>query len=496
MRRFKLLFAACTGLPLLAGLPLANAYPALVSTPVYYHQKKESLDNFKLFRLSLTDSKAGCSPGDFTLPVAVSGQARKVADYMSGINLEITDKSMLKGYWDVLDDAQKTFRKATYDPSVSGDDISDQSLLPYLLQKEQPDIYHTFKKAGMPDNTVTDDDIDQWLTNRVQPTVSPKGQIIDCRPYAQMDQGWLLTGINYIGQAVGYLKQADFQHNYKVTTHSGDTLKLVLIGDWGTSTPQAHSVAKWASREEADYVIHLGDIYYSGTSAEIRANYLNAFPTSKSGAFMLNANHEMDGAAIGYFGALQNPRFARQNGTSFFVLEYQDWAIIGLDSAYDADGAQFKKGRVRNSHQINLLQHYYQHTDKKIILMTHHNPVSHTGSKFEPLWKDVTGDPVNAQPDYWYFGHQHLGIFFSSAAAGAPTKLRCSGHSGIPTGKGLEFFDSNGDFLPTISYYAHTPDPLRPDQTTNGYMVITLDGDSLEEMMYDHNHTLQWRTKN
>ena len=107
----------------------------------------------------------------------------------------------------------------------------------------------------MPDNTVTDDDVNQWITNRQQPTVSGKGQIIDCRPYAQMDQGWLLTSINYIGQAVGYLKQMDFQHNYKVTTHSGDTLKFVLTGNWGTNTPQAQAVATWASRENADHVI-------------------------------------------------------------------------------------------------------------------------------------------------------------------------------------------------------------------------------------------------
>ena len=224
-------------------------------------------------------------------------------------------------------------------------------------------------------------------------------------------------------------------------------------------------------------------------------NYLDHFPTSKPDAFMLNANHEMDGAAYGYFFALHEPEFAPQNGASFFVLEYKNWAIIGLDSAYDADGAMFKTGRIKNAHQINLLRHYYQQTDKKVILMTHHNPVNHTGSQFEPLWQDATGDPVNAQPNYWYFGHQHMGVFFSDSAAGAPTKLRCLGHSGIPIGRGSDYFDYNGNFLPAISYYAHTPDPQRPDQTTNGYMVITINGDTLEEFLYDQNHTLQWHIK-
>ena len=44
---------------------------------------------------------------------------------------------------------------------------------------------------------------------------------------------------------------------------------------------------------------------------------------------------------IGYFLALQDPRFAPQGGASFFVLEYQNWAIIGLNSAYDANSAQY-----------------------------------------------------------------------------------------------------------------------------------------------------------
>ena len=69
---------------------------------------------------------------------------------------------------------------------------------------------------------------------------------------------------------------------------------------------------------------------------------------------MLNANHETDGAAIGYFGTLQYLRFVQQNDTSFFVLEYRNRAIIGLDSAYDADGVQFKTGRIKKSHQLTM----------------------------------------------------------------------------------------------------------------------------------------------
>ena len=102
MKFLKSLFASPVSILLPTRVTTVSATPAL------FLSKQQAV--WTLIKSPLPVSKTGCAAGDFTLPAEVSEQARKVADYMSGIDLEKTDKGILKSYWDELDDAQKTFR--------------------------------------------------------------------------------------------------------------------------------------------------------------------------------------------------------------------------------------------------------------------------------------------------------------------------------------------------------------------------------------------------
>src|SRR5262249_32164316 len=62
----------------------------------------------------------------------------------------------------------------------------------------------------------------------------------------------------------------------------GPRTRLILFADWGTGRGKALDVAE-AARAHFDcewpvHVLHLGDTYYSGTSAEARRNILTPWP--------------------------------------------------------------------------------------------------------------------------------------------------------------------------------------------------------------------------
>ena len=132
-----------------------------------------------------------------------------------------------------------------------------------------------------------------------------------------------------------------------------------IVGDWGTGyysdeggadCPAQRVMEQIANPNLSpaiDYLIHLGDVYYAGTDlrplpGEEQDNFYSKWPDQGPGRnWTLNSNHEMYGAASGYFDvALQKGGpFAAQNGMSYFAMTYGPWLVLGLDSAYYSDAA-------------------------------------------------------------------------------------------------------------------------------------------------------------
>ena len=354
------------------------------------------------------------------------------------------------------------------------------------------------------------------------------GDIYGTNTYEQLDKGWAWTLKNVVmnhipkraGKGYGIAKfvKHDWKQPVVLKPDRDGQVRIAIIGDWGSGKYKlkglkgkdgpACAVMDTLSqlRRPPDYLIHLGDTYYSGTGPNRRPrgeesrrliNILKRYPTlAKPGrCFTLNSNHEMYGGAYGYYDvALAHPFFSSQKGCSYFALEFENWIIAGIDSAYFDPSNLYMAGglgKKAKNPQYKFLQQVNA-SGKKVILMSHHTGLSTDGRKpSKPLWKNVTSVVT---PDYWYWGHTHLGAVYSSRAYSGDMKTRCIGHSSMPfaippgmknSGKYVDWY-SNSPLASTKAlqalYYS------RP-RAKNGFAMLTLKKNGITEQVYDIGNT-------
>lgn len=202
--------------------------------------------------------------------------------------------------------------------------------------------------------------------------------------------------------------------------------RVALLGDWGTGRYGAVTCAATIERTlpAYDVLIHLGDVYYSGTRDEIERNFLARWPRVPGAVSRAcNSNHEMYSGGFGYYDVTL-PRF--EQPASYFCLENDHYRILGLDTGYkdgDLAGEQ-----AAWAHDLILGA-----GGRRVILLTHHQPFTlfrGDGSfkaivdRLQPLF---TAGRIFA----WYWGHEHRCVIYDRH----PTLNmygRCIGHSGFP----------------------------------------------------------------
>jgi hypothetical protein len=267
-------------------------------------------------------------------------------------------------------------------------------------------------------------------------------------------------------------------------------------GDWGTDANPAAStkVGKLIAAQNADYTVHLGDVYYAGTSAQETANLMKIWPKGSSGSFTLNSNHEMYSGAGPYFtGVVGQPPFQLQAPYSFFALENSNWVIVGLDSAYYGDeNALYQDGALDAAVQIPFLQAQAR-KGKKVILLTHHNgllengDIPAAGTPQAKLWDSVMqafqGSPP---PSYWYWGHVHAGVAYNPVNG---ILCRCNGHGALPWGTASELQNN-----PKVAWVENcsAQDPDDALRLCNGFAVLSLAGVNISETFYDETGRVAW----
>ena len=348
----------------------------------------------------------------------------------------------------------------------------------------------------------------------------PDGTLYGRKKYQQLDKDWMLAALNYAlnlidPDAIEPLPNKALPP-IPLSRKDGNTAKdpvLGIVGDWGTgyyrdeggaACPAQRVIGQIvdpAASPPIDYLIHLGDVYYAGTDwrplpAEEEDNFYKHWPDQGPGRnFTLNSNHEMYGAASGYFDVALRPGgpFAAQNGMSYFALTYGPWLVLCLDSAYYSDAYNGRKfymegaiGTAELDGQIRWLEQFRSH-DGPIMVMTHHNGCDLRGSNVTSLFNQVRA-ALQRPPTVWYWGHVHNAIvydhmFDSATRRRFVTKGRCCGHGAIPFGNAWGLQDANGKTISNVLYYAHTPDPDLPDtggpnpanpRVRNGYALVTL----------------------
>jgi hypothetical protein len=277
-----------------------------------------------------------------------------------------------------------------------------------------------------------------------------------------------------------------------------DDVQIGLAGDWGTGNwRQAANPAPGARVGSCmeflrpDLTIHLGNVYYAGTSDREQQFLVKLWPNGLIGSLALNSNYEMCSGAKPYFAAISNPPFAMQQGCSYFVLENSNWIIAGLDSAYfSREEGLYMDGSLgpNNGPQVKFLQAQVA-KGKKAIVLTRHNGLSEDGSSTTNLWTQVmSAFPESSGPAYWYWGHVHAGVVYQPKLP-AYTLCRCIGHGALPWGMASELGGN-----PNVLWYENRSarDVDIPMRVLNGFAMLHLDGPNIVEVLYDENGGVAW----
>lgn len=244
--------------------------------------------------------------------------------------------------------------------------------------------------------------------------------------------------------------------------------RIALFGDWGTGEKEAKQVveAMLNMANPPHILIHLGDIYFSGTKPECWNHFYKIIKSQKRQlpVFTLPGNHDYYSGGEGFYTLIDhlNTGLARQQA-SYFCLRNKGWQILAMDTGImDSDPRPWIKlmksikslGKSRHMTSIQkdeLLWHKHQLENananrRKTILLSHHQLFS----AYEPIGAAKKGsDSVNTnlqecfkeyfylakyrktRVDAWFWGHEHDFVQMKPGHQDLAFDL-CIGHGAIP----------------------------------------------------------------
>jgi hypothetical protein len=279
--------------------------------------------------------------------------------------------------------------------------------------------------------------------------------------------------------------------------------RIAIVGDWGTGLYGAPKIAN-AIRTDSDpfaVLMHLGDVYYSGTSREMRDRFLNVWPTRQGAVSRgLNSNHDMYSGGEPYF---KETLPAFNQPSSYFAFQNQHFTLIGLDVAYidhDIDDQQAKW----------VEDVIAQAGTRKVIFFSHHQLYSHFEGQGAKLWQQPRFGAILRRKRVfaWYWGHEHRCSIFQSPDVNFGILGRCIGHGGMPQNRNAtrnlpaathpDFSRAEWKRSASVTKEGNIladcvvldgRNPLIPGEedkfTPHGYAVLTLDGPHLKEEVRD-----------
>ena len=281
---------------------------------------------------------------------------------------------------------------------------------------------------------------------------------------------------------------------------AGGSVRVALAGDWASGTDEAAAVAARIAAWKPHFSIHLGDVYYVGDAAEVRANFLGertgayepvAWPRGSDGTFALNGNHEMYARGNGYFEQLLPAiGFAAQppQQASFFCLENEHWRVVALDTGYNSVGwpllEELTFWPFAPANNLGVTQLRWLHgvlqadaTPRALVILTHHGPYSRFERGYikpaRQLRRHIKG------PVLWFWGHEHRVAVYGRhhADGGLEAWGRCLGHGGMPVEFPRRVIDATVplEFTDERRY----PNDEHLEVGYNGYATLEFAGDGL-----------------
>lgn len=309
--------------------------------------------------------------------------------------------------------------------------------------------------------------------------------------------GWVhSTGWKFLKSKLGLRHRARFPGlpGPADTRRLPNGARVAILGDWGTGLYGAPRCANSIATDPDGFaaVVHLGDVYYSGSDNEVEQHFLNQWPWLGGDVVnrACNSNHEMYSGGGPYFKRTL-PRFGQSS--SVFRLETDHWVVAGLDTGYDDH--DLRQG------QAPWLESVVRELDgRHLVLFSHHQLFSRLDSQGPKLASGLGSLLAGNQVFAWYWGHEHrLALYDQHPTWGL--HARCVGHGGYPyfredriqgprqdVGDGQELVRMDAtDRSPGVAIL-DGPNPFIDDHGEkygpNGYMVIELADDGLHETLH------------
>ena len=269
--------------------------------------------------------------------------------------------------------------------------------------------------------------------------------------------------------------------------------RVAVLGDWGSGLYGAPVCAASIQNDPNDYqvLLHLGDVYYSGTKDEINDRFLNLWPKKPNAiSRACNANHEMYTGGYGYFGMILK-EFKQK--ASYFALQNDHWLLAGLDTAYE----EWELVNEQVAWLTNLIDNA---GDRRVVLFSHHQLFSWADKVQTKMQSQLAALLNNKKIFAWYWGHEHRCVIYDQHPVWG-IHGRCIGHSGYPYFRDTFKEGTIGDPAPQGSSWRKVetknmvpgalilegPNPYVPGHTDkygpNGYVTLELDGEHLKEIV-------------
>jgi hypothetical protein len=266
--------------------------------------------------------------------------------------------------------------------------------------------------------------------------------------------------------------------------------KVALVGDWGTGQDAALNVLKQIARKDPDVVIHLGDIYYSGTEFEFENYFLKpwkeilglekrSIPT-----FTLSGNHDMYAGGGPYYAVIDK----LGQPASYFCLRNDDWQFIAVDTGLHDHNPLGGGPTLLEETEVVWVKDKLQNAgERKTVLLSHH-----------PLftaYEDIEGSDINLRLQVqlkdilpklamWLWGHEHNLVIYGPYLG--LERGRCVGHGAFPVGIDETPAEPRFPDVPLLKQ----PDgrAIRLDRSdglyNHGYAMVELDGPAATASYY------------
>lgn len=175
------------------------------------------------------------------------------------------------------------------------------------------------------------------------------------RLYSSRDPDWVKCIATYTEYY--WRGQKPHYHNWQVEGHNNLNYSVIenclkkdarvgMIGDWGTGMDDALKLVEAMLDLGVDAILHLGDVYYSGTDSEFQHHIVDSFEQAfvKTGkrvpVFSIPGNHDYYCGAAGFYERALSlnrpPNLAKgwEQEASYFCLRTEDnmWQFLGMDT--------------------------------------------------------------------------------------------------------------------------------------------------------------------